>query len=106
MKLKFFLFALLGVIATAQAQNPGTVSGKITEKSNNAPLSYVTVSIKDNGKVISGVNTDDKGEFIIKNLALKSYTIEIQYIGFRKYIGSVILSENKKEATLKVALEE
>lgn len=106
MKLKFFLFALLGVIATAHAQNPGTVSGKITEKSNNAPLSYVTVSIKDNGKVISGVNTDDKGEFIIKNLALKSYTIEIQYIGFRKYIGSVILSENKKEATLKVALEE
>lgn len=106
MKLKFFLFALLGVIATAQAQNPGTVSGKITEKSNNAPLSYVTVSIKDNGKVVSGVNTDDKGEFIIKNLALKSYTIEIQYIGFRKYIGSVILSENKKEATLKVALEE
>ena len=106
MKLKFFLFALLGVIATAQAQNPGTVSGKITEKSNNAPLSYVTVSIKDNGKVVSGVNTDDKGEFIIKNLALKSYTIEIQYIGFRKYVGSVILSENKKEATLKVALEE
>jgi outer membrane receptor protein involved in Fe transport len=106
MKLKFFLFALLGVIATAQAQNPGTVSGKITEKSNNAPLSYVTVSIKDNGKVVSGVNTDDKGEFIIKNLALKSYTIEIQYIGFRKYVGSVILSENKKEAILKVALEE
>jgi len=106
MKLKFFLFALLGVIATAQAQNPGTVSGKITEKSNNAPLSYVTVSIKDNGKVVSGVNTDDKGEFIIKNLALKSYTIEIQYIGFKKYVGSVILSENKKEAILKVALEE
>ncbi len=106
MKLKFFLFALLGVIATAQAQNPGTVSGKITEKSNNAPLSYVTVSIKDNGKIVSGVNTDDKGEFVIKNLALKSYTIEIQYIGFRKYVGSVILSENKKEAILKVALEE
>lgn len=106
MKLKFFLFALLGVIATAQAQNPGTVSGKIIEKSNNAPLSYVTVSIKDNGKVISGVNTDDKGEFIIKNLALKSYIIEVQYIGFRKYIGSVILSDNKKSATVNVSLEE
>lgn len=37
---------------------------------------------------------------------MKSYTIEIQYIGFRKYVGSVILSENKKEAILKVALEE
>ncbi|HJY11651.1 MAG TPA: TonB-dependent receptor, partial [Flavobacterium sp.] len=106
MKLKFFLFALLGVIATAQAQNTGTVSGKISEKSNNAPISYATVSIKDNGKVVSGVNTDDNGDFTIKNLALKSYTIEIQYIGFRKYIGSVILSDNKKTATINVSLEE
>ncbi|MET0945827.1 MAG: carboxypeptidase regulatory-like domain-containing protein, partial [Flavobacterium sp.] len=78
MKLKLFLFALLAVIATAQAQNTGTVSGKISEKSNNAPISYATVSIKDNGKVVSGVNTDDNGDFTIKNLALKSYTIEIQ----------------------------
>ena len=106
MKLKFFLFALLGVIATAQAQDTGTVSGKIIEKSNNAPISYATVSIKDNGKVVSGVNTDDNGDFTIKNLALKNYTIEIQYIGFRKYIGSVILSDNKKSATVNVSLEE
>ncbi|MGO4772403.1 TonB-dependent receptor domain-containing protein [Flavobacterium sp. W22_SRS_FK3] len=106
MKLKFFLFALLGVIATAQAQNTGTIYGKIIEKSNNTPISYATVSIKDNGKVVSGVNTDDNGDFTIKNLALKSYTIEIQYIGFRKYIGSVILSDNKKSATVNVSLEE
>ncbi|TPG40174.1 TonB-dependent receptor domain-containing protein [Flavobacterium pectinovorum] len=106
MKLKFFLFALLGVFATAQAQNAGTVSGKITEKTNNAPISYATVSIKDNGKVVTGVNTDDNGDFTIKNLALKSYTIEIQYIGFRKYIGTVILSDNKKTATVNVSLEE
>ena len=106
MKLKFFLLALLGVISTVQAQNSGTVSGKITEKSNNAPISYATVSIKDNGKVVSGVNTDDNGDFTFKNLTLKSYTIEIQYIGFRKYIGSIILSENKKSATVNVSLEE
>ncbi|GAA3736767.1 outer membrane beta-barrel family protein [Flavobacterium ginsengisoli] len=106
MKLKFFLFALLGIIATAQAQNTGSISGKITEKSNNAPISYATVSLKENGKVVSGVNTDDNGDFSFKNIALKNYTIEIQYIGFKKYIGSVILSENRKTATVNVALEE
>ncbi|MCR4030994.1 MULTISPECIES: TonB-dependent receptor domain-containing protein [Flavobacterium] len=106
MKLKFFLLALLGVIATAQAQNTGTVSGKITEKSNSMPISYATVSLKENGKVVSGVNTDDNGEYSFKNIALKSYTIEIQYIGFRKYIGSVLLSDTKKTATINIALEE
>lgn len=106
MKLKFFLFAILGIIATAQAQNSGSVSGKIVEKSNNAPISYATVSLKENGKVVTGVNTDDNGDFTFKNLALKSYTIEIQYIGFRKYVGSVILNDNKKTATVNVSLEE
>nr|WP_294785300.1 TonB-dependent receptor [uncultured Flavobacterium sp.] len=106
MKLKIFLFALLGVIATAQAQNTGSVSGKITEKSNSMPISYATVSLKENGKVVSGVNTDDNGEYSFKNVALKSYTIEVQYIGFRKYIGSVLLSENKKTATINISLEE
>ncbi|HEY1195997.1 TonB-dependent receptor domain-containing protein [Flavobacterium sp.] len=106
MKLKFLLFALLGVIATTQAQNTGTVSGKITEKSNGMPISYATVSLKENGKVVSGVNTDDNGDYSFKNIALKSYTIEIQYIGFRKYIGSVLLSDTKKTATINIALEE
>ncbi|VXC18518.1 TonB-dependent receptor plug domain protein [Flavobacterium sp. 9R] len=106
MKIKLITFLLLCVVGIGTAQNSGKITGKITEKTSNAPISYAIVSIKDNGKVISGANTDDKGEFTIKNLALKSYTIEIQYIGFRKYIGSAILSENKKEATFKVSLEE
>lgn len=106
MKLKFFLFALLGVIATVQGQNSGSVTGKIIEKSNSAPISYATVSLKENGKQVAAVNTDDNGDFSFKNIALKSYTIEIQYIGFRKYIGSVILNDNKKAATLNVSLEE
>jgi outer membrane receptor protein involved in Fe transport len=106
MKLKFILFLLLGVMSTIQAQNSGTVSGKITEKANQAPISYATITIKENGKIISAVNTDDNGEFSIKNLALKSYSLEIQYIGFRKYIAAVLLSENKKTAVYNVALEE
>ncbi|MGL2994817.1 TonB-dependent receptor domain-containing protein [Flavobacterium sp. TSSA_36] len=106
MKIKLITFLLLCVVGIGTAQNSGKITGKITEKTSNAPISYAIVSIKDNGKVISGANTDDNGEFTIKNLALKSYTIEIQYIGFRKYIGSAILSENKKEATFKVSLEE
>ena len=106
MKLKFFLFALLGVIATVQGQNSGSVTGKIIEKSNSAPISYATVSPKENGKQVAAVNTDDNGDFSFKNIALKSYTIEIQYIGFRKYVGSVILNDNKKAATLNVSLEE
>ena len=93
-------------MATVQGQNSGSVTGKIIEKSNSMPISYATVSLKENGKVVAGVNTDDNGDFSFKNIAVKSYTIEVQYIGFRKYIGSVLLSENKKSAVVNVSLEE
>lgn len=106
MKIQFITYLLLSIVAIGNAQNPGKISGKITEKATNVPISYAIVSIKDNGKVVSGANTDDNGEFTIKNLVLKNYTIEIQYIGFRKYIGAALLTENKKEATFKISLEE
>ena len=93
-------------MATVQGQNSGSVTGKIIEKSNSMPISYATVSLKENGKVVAGVNTDGNGDFSFKNIAVKSYTIEVQYIGFRKYIGSVLLSENKKSAVVNVSLEE
>lgn len=106
MKIKLITYLLLCIVGIGTAQNSGKITGKITEKATNAPISYAIVSLKENGKVVSGANTDDKGEFTIKNLALKNYTIEIQYIGFRKYIGTALLSENKKEASFKVSLEE
>ena len=93
---------------------PSTViSGRCTsmsrnqcDKTTNAPISYATIVIKEAGKTITGGVTDDKGDFSIKNLELKNYTLEVQYIGYKTYSTTLDFSATKKSVVLKIALEE
>lgn len=116
MKLKLILLFVLGASFSIQAQNSvkpiltenlGSVSGKIVDKKNNEPLPYVNIVIKEENKVVTGGITSDKGTFLIKNLALKKYTVEIQFIGYKTVTKNILLAENDKNATLNtIAIEE
>ncbi|MGV3461065.1 MAG: TonB-dependent receptor domain-containing protein [Flavobacterium sp.] len=100
MKLKMFFVFLFGSIMTIAAQNPGSITGKVTDKASTEPLPYVTVTVKDNGAVVTGGITDDNGDFAIKNLPLKNYTVELQFMGYKTYVVSANLTENDKAANL------
>jgi hypothetical protein len=66
------------------SSNSGVISGKIIDKNTKQPLPYVTVSVLVDSKIITGGITQENGSFSIKGLALKKYTIEIQFIGYKK----------------------
>lgn len=115
MKRKHFLmlFALLSLtILKAQNSVPngsdfGTISGKIVEKKTNAPIPYATITVKEEGKVVSGAITKENGTFTVDRLPLKTVTLEIQFMGFKKYTESITLSAVNKNASLKtISLEE
>ncbi|WP_136668098.1 outer membrane beta-barrel family protein [Flavobacterium sp. H122] len=116
MKLKFLLLCLLAQIAGLQAQTSapsgnvnatGSINGKVIEKKNGEPIPYATVSVKDEGKIISGGITKDNGSFTVANLPLKTLTVEVQFMGFKKYVTSFTLSNDDRNITLKnILLEE
>lgn len=106
MKIKLITFLLLCVVGIGTAQILEKSPEKSLKNFKRSDILCYRFNQRQRKSYLGGANTDDNGEFTIKSLALKSYTVEIQYIGFRKYIGSAILSENKKEATFKVSLEE
>lgn len=81
-------------LLSMQAQNNLTISGKVTDKSNQ-PIPYATVTIKEGETVITGSITDDAGNFEIKNLAPKLYTIDIQFIGYKPYLSKADLTSGK-----------
>ncbi len=105
MKIKLFIVLFLGMVGWAEAQNNGNVSGKVNENGSNAPISYATVTLKENGKTINSAVTNDNGEFDFKNIALKNYVLEVQYIGFKNYTAAVNLTANPT-ANFKINLEE
>jgi outer membrane receptor protein involved in Fe transport len=106
MKTKLLVLFLLSFIGIAQAENPGIMSGKVLNKTTNTPVPYASIVIKDAGKVINGVVADDNGDFFIKNLELKKYTLEVEFIGYKKFITSFELNSAKKTSTMNILLEE
>jgi outer membrane receptor protein involved in Fe transport len=94
-------------VKSVPLESPGSVTGKVVDKTTNEPLPYVNVIVKEANKFITGGITSDKGIFYIKNLDLKNYTVEIQFMGYKTVTRSITLSADNKNADLKtLAIEE
>lgn len=95
------LFVLLfSSITTLFAQNPGSVSGKITDGATKEPLPYVSIVLKDGVTVAASDVSTESGDFTIKNLPLKSYTVEISYMGYETKVLKAALAESTKSINL------
>jgi outer membrane receptor protein involved in Fe transport len=106
MKTKLLVLFLLSFIGIAQAENPGVMSGKVVNKITNTAVPYASIIIKEAGKIINGVVADDNGEFLIKNLELKKYTLEVEFIGYKKYATTFELNPSNKTSKIEILLEE
>jgi hypothetical protein len=96
MKLKtFLLLVFLGNLFALQAQNTGTITGKVVDKNSKQPLPYVNVVIKKNQAIVTGALTQENGTYTIKNIAFDTYTLEFQFIGYTKQSVALTISENK-----------
>jgi outer membrane receptor protein involved in Fe transport len=100
MKFKMLFMLLFGSIMTITAQNQGSITGKVIDKATTEPIPYVNIVVKDNGAVVTGGITDDNGNFEVKGLALKDFTVEIQFMGYKTYVLSAKLTEADKNAAL------
>lgn len=100
MKFKMLLALLLGSIMTLTAQNQGSITGKVIDNSTKEALPYVSIVVKESGNVVTGGITEDNGNFTIKNLPLKNYTVEVQFMGYKTHIATAALSGQDKTVDL------
>lgn len=110
MKSKLFYLLLLSISFYGYSQNSvknGVVLGKVFDKTLGKPIPYVNVSILDNNKIVTGGITQENGAFSIKNLELKNYSLEFQFMGYKKKTQTITLTESNKSINLNtVYLEE
>ena len=88
---------------SAQSKSMGSISGKVFDKSTNAPLEYSTISVTDKqtNKVITGAVADVKGVFAIPGIPFGTYQIHIGYIGYEKItIDNIIINNNRHPVAL------
>ena len=104
---KLFLIAMLSMIAFipfAQISGTNTITGKIIDADTKLPLEYSTVSVflKNQLKPITGTTSNKSGYFAITDLAVGTFSILIENIGYTPYkIDSVVFNKNDDKIELK-----
>ncbi|MGQ1945596.1 TonB-dependent receptor [Geofilum sp. OHC36d9] len=78
---KGVVFLLLAILsAQSFAQQNHTISGTVIEKSNNEPIQYAAVGIKELNR---WQYTDTKGNFSFINIASGTYTLVVHCLGYK-----------------------
>ena len=77
---KFIVLFVLFTTAFLNAQNTGSIVGKLTDKEyNNEPLAFANVLIKG---TIKGTTSDFDGLYALENLAPGAYTLVFSFVGY------------------------
>lgn len=101
MKIKFLVFALFLSLNSLFAQEKtGSIFGKIIDSKTKEGIGFSNIKIKDGTQLIANVMTKDDGSFSFSNLELKSYNLEINFVGYKKYSETIELTTSKKSVTI------
>jgi outer membrane receptor for ferrienterochelin and colicins len=91
MRIRFYgcLLAILTLVfsvGTASAQQPaaGTITGRITDKENQAGVSGATVEAQSGGRTVASTTTDTDGEYRIV-AAAGTYVVVVQMVGYETF---------------------
>ncbi len=70
----------------------GFISGIVLDSVTNNPIQYASISIKsiDSNTIVNGGISDSEGYFYIDKIYPGDYEVNIEYIGYEKYIVSII----------------
>ena len=88
-------------LTKSKLPKPGSISGKVIDKTTNEALPYVNIVVRDlTKKIITGGITDENGLFTIKGIPKGKSLIEVQFIGFKKYAKQINITNKKKSLNL------
>jgi TonB-linked SusC/RagA family outer membrane protein len=84
-KLLMLVLAVFCITSAAYSQS-GTLSGTITDSNTGETLPAVNVVISE---IMKGASTDMNGEYLIEDIPLGTYTIEVTFVGYLTITQSI-----------------
>ncbi|MDU1903560.1 MAG: TonB-dependent receptor [Dysgonomonas sp.] len=80
----FVLFIVLSIHSLFSQQ--GNIIGKILESSSNSPIEFANITLMTpDSTFMKGINSDNNGQFILKNVQNGNYLLSVGYIGYKTY---------------------
>ncbi len=78
----------------------GKIQGVILDSLSQKPVEYATIGLFDakTNQPVDGTTTDQKGAFVMKNLADGDFRLEITFLGYKNLVKkNVILAKGKRD---------
>ncbi len=92
------IILMLPILVAAEdthLNNLNGISGMVVQLRSETPLIGAHVILLRDGENITGTATDDKGEFILENIAPGKYRLQISYIGYEDYVREIDVNEQR-----------
>lgn len=106
MKPPYYLSLLILCLSTlvAAEEKRGEISGQIIDGATHQPLVGVNVVIVEKPTV--GASTDEKGNFVVKNLEVGEYSLRATLIGYTPAVATDVVVSTGRSTKVKIKLEE
>lgn len=98
-----YLLSLLFSLNIVAQQPQQTIRGTVLDISSNAPLPNVSVVLLNTN---FATTTDSLGDFILKNVSVGRYTIQVSMIGYESFVLKEVQVSSGKELFLNIYLKE
>ena len=88
---------------TSEEKYKGNISGKVKSTKNKKALEFATISLskKENNKLIEGTITNNKGKFLFENISVGKYEITVSFIGFKDTTINIETSKSDPDIYIK-----
>ena len=82
--------------------SPGTLTGILTDSTTTKAVPFATASLQTtDGKLVTGITTNDKGVFRLTGIAPGTYKLVLSFVGYRtKIIDNVAVTTQKPTVEL------
>jgi len=95
--------AMCLMVGSAYAQKKGSISGSILEKNTQQPLPFANIYLVSTEL---GTAADSNGMFRILNIPVKTYNLEITFLGFKTFTLYNLVVNSDNENVFTIELEE
>ncbi|MDN3725413.1 TonB-dependent receptor [Aequorivita sp. SDUM287046] len=103
-RLLILFFCVLFMNTSAFANEPlGRIYGSVMDGELAKPIPYATVVITDSkGELVSGISTTEDGAFNIEKIPNGTYTVKVQFMGYKPYTTEIVISAQQPNHNLNI----
>ena len=96
-----FFLSVSTLFAGTDPTELGKVNGVVRDADLKEPIPYATVSVKNTeGEIVTGAVSSIDGAFTIDKLQPGTYTLEVQFMGYKKFSQELKITSARKEVEL------